>query len=83
MTADTDSERSRLYWRCRRGMLELDLLLGEFCKKNYEQLSTQDKQAFEMLLSYPDDTLLEYLMGRILPTDRRLHDVIHQIRSAA
>ena len=43
-------------WQCRRGMLELDLLLNNFVDKKVNTLSEQEKQSFELLLSYPDQT---------------------------
>ncbi|MBT8134773.1 MAG: succinate dehydrogenase assembly factor 2, partial [Gammaproteobacteria bacterium] len=40
-------------WQCRRGMLELDLLLNNFVEKKARTLTDQQKQSFELLLSYP------------------------------
>ena len=51
------SRLSRLRWRCRRGMLELDLVLERFLGENYAQLTAQQRQEFEALLELEDHEL--------------------------
>lgn len=75
--------KSRLYWQCRRGMLELDELLQGFFKQSFESLSLQQCQSFESLLKSPDDLLLEYLMGRTVPVDAGIAEVVQKIRQCA
>lgn len=48
---------NRLRWRCRRGMLELDLVLERFLGENYAQLTAQQQQEFENLLELEDHEL--------------------------
>ena len=74
---------SRLKWQCRRGMLELDLMLQTFMEKQFAGLSNTQLQAFEELLAYPDQLLLEYLMGQTVPFNKEVADVAKQIRDAA
>ena len=74
--------RNRLYWRCRRGMLELDYLLQNYLHKHYESFTLADNVAFQQLLDTPDALLLEYLMGRTVPVDPVISDVIQKIRAA-
>jgi antitoxin CptB len=74
---------AQLKWRCRRGMLELDLLLQGFLEQGYGTLTAQGREAFQKLLSYPDQDLLEYLMARALPTDKEVADVVNCIRNPA
>lgn len=76
-------QRAQLKWRCRRGMLELDLLLQAFLEQGYDALTEQGQDAFRKLLTYPDQDLFEYLMARALPTDKDVADVINSIRNAA
>ena len=76
-------EQARLYWRCRRGMLELDLLLQGFLARGYERLSEPARAAFEALLRMPDNDLLELLYGSAEATDRETADVVAAIRRAA
>lgn len=84
-TADrTDaSRRARLSWQCRRGMLELDLLLQSFLDEQYDALTLDERRAFECLLNYPDQLLLEYAMGRLLPADPALAHVVIRLRAPA
>ena len=77
------SRRARLYWQCRRGMLELDLVLQAFLDHRYDQASPDERRAFEALLNYPDALLFEYVMGRVIPTDSQLAHVITQLRAPA
>lgn len=78
-----EQQRSRLYWQCRRGMLELDSLLQDFFNTQYDALSGPQRAAFELLLQSPDDLLLEYLMGRMVPMDAGMADVVAKIRQSA
>lgn len=54
----------RLQWQCRRGMLELDLILQAFLDKNYLYLSADDQALFEELLTYSDQDLYCYMIKR-------------------
>ncbi len=73
--------RSRLYWQCRRGMLELDILLQGFLDTNFDALATAEQQAFGELLDYPDAVLLEYMLGRMSPTNQSIANVVTKIRA--
>jgi len=75
-------QKSRLYWQCRRGMLELDSLLQGFYQQHIESLSPHQLSSFETLLTSPDDLLLEYLMGRTIPMDAGIADVVRKIRQS-
>lgn len=57
------SEKPRLVWACRRGMLELDVILGPFVEHEYDQLSTEKKGVFQRLLEADDPDLFAWLMG--------------------
>lgn len=72
---------ARLYWQCRRGMLELDVLLQSFFPGGYQQLSNGEQRCFENLLAESDELLLEYLMGRTIPMDSKVANVINKIRA--
>ncbi len=75
-------ELSRLRWRCRRGMAELDELLDNFLDRGYLSLTSAQQQCFEQLLEYSDNVLLDYLMLKISSTDRETNYVIERIRAA-
>jgi antitoxin CptB len=48
---------SRIRWDCRRGMLELDIVLAQFMEQNFEQLTPHEMDAFKDLLAYSDPDL--------------------------
>ena len=76
------NELSRMRWKCRRGMLELDLLLRDFLDSGYPELDVAGQQLFDRILDYPDAVLLEWLLGRIRPTDKDVAQLVDKIRSA-
>lgn len=80
---DNQSEKNRLHWQCRRGMLELDDLLQGFLKQAFDELNSEERTHFEKLLDCHDNLLLEYLMGRTVPADPDTAHVVNKIRTAA
>lgn len=81
--SDLRHDEARLQWQCRRGMLELDLMLQTFVEKRYADLPVKAKKAFHQLLQCQDQFLLDYLMGQDTPTDKDVADVAKQVRDAA
>ena len=74
--------KNKLRWACRRGMLELDLLLGDFFDRCFDELSMDEKLVFQQLLSESDQTLLGYFMGHEMPEDSEILNVVEKIRGA-
>ena len=54
----------RIRWRSRRGLLELDIVLGRFIDEHYAKLNEAEQQAFEALLDMPDNPLWDMIAGR-------------------
>ena len=82
----TDAERkehNRLAWQCRRGMRELDELLNRFLVQRFSSLDRPEQETFIRLLDYPDDVLLELLMGRMAPADKDVAHIVQEIRNTA
>ena len=77
------SNTKKLEWACRRGMLELDVLLNNFLKEVYPSLSEQDKLCFIELLTYQDPVLFDYLLGRVVPEDANIAKIVEAIRAHA
>ena len=77
----TVPDRNRVGWQCRRGMRELDELLMCFLARRYSGLDAGKQKTFEVLLDYPDAVLLELLMGRMMPADRDVANIVHDIRN--
>ena len=60
-----DPETSRrLAWRCRRGLLELDIVLARFIERHYPELDDAQRAAFDQLLDMPDAPLWDMITGR-------------------
>jgi antitoxin CptB len=59
--------KQQLYWRCRRGSLELDLLLLNYLENQYANDSMQKKEAFSQLLSLDDCELWTALADFLNP----------------
>lgn len=76
----------RVRWRARRGLLELDIVLGHFIEAHYRQLDDTEKQAFETLLDMPDNSLWDMIAGRAergVPetVSGELHALLEKIRA--
>ena len=63
------AEIDRVRWRCRRGLLELDVVLGRFLDRHFETLSSQQRTALNRLLDFPDNDLWDFLSGKQPPPD--------------
>jgi antitoxin CptB len=74
------AEYSALKWRCRRGMLELDILLNTYLDKNYSTMSQQQGAVFTEVLDYPDQVLLDLLLGNMQSSDSNVNSLIVDIR---
>lgn len=72
---------SRLRWRCRRGMLELDILLNDFLDNTHTSLNDDQKVLFDIMLDYPDQVLLDLLMGNMLASNQSINGIVHLINS--
>lgn len=76
------TDKNRLAWRCRRGMLELDLLLQGFLERDYDALNREQQAHFEQFLALPDQTLLDYLLHHRPADKTEFVDVIEKIRAS-
>ena len=69
---------ARLRWACRRGMLELDVLLAPFVD-HYPQLDAGQQQDFERLLACDDPELFAWFMGHGKSADPELQAMVNII----
>jgi succinate dehydrogenase flavin-adding protein (antitoxin of CptAB toxin-antitoxin module) len=58
------SEADRIRWHCRRGMLELDLVLAAFLEQHFDSLGPRSLATLRTLLELPDPELFDLVMGR-------------------
>lgn len=73
--------KAKLLWCCRRGILELDLILHKFAQIYLEQLNAQQLIIFDKLLAFADADLYDLLMGYVLPKEQDLIEFVKFIRS--
>ena len=76
------TELNRLRWRCRRGLLENDLILTRYLDARGTAISGEEVAALDRLLDLPDDQLWDLIAGRSEPLDSELLPLVAQLRSA-
>ena len=77
MTNPTDLKH--IYWRSRRGMLELELKLVPFLRDHFDGLTAPEQCAYEALLEQEDWQLLDWLQSREVPEDPVTKQLIDKI----
>lgn len=80
MVNDSENKLSKVLWGCRRGMLELDVMLQRFCNEVFEQLSAEQQQLFIALLEEADQDLHRWLVGAKLCEKPKFQDMLLVIR---
>jgi antitoxin CptB len=75
-------ELERVRWRSRRGLLELDIVLGRFIEKYYAGLDLAERQTFEEMLDMPDNPLWDMIAGRQQATRIEQKELLEKIRAA-
>ena len=76
------TELSRLRWRCRRGMLENDLILMRFLDARGGAISAAEVAALDRLLDLADGELWDLIAGRAEPSDIELLPMVAALRAA-
>ena len=59
---------SRLKWRCRRGLLENDLLIERFFARHEPTLTQAQARSLQVLMDLADNDLLDLLLRRSEPS---------------
>jgi antitoxin CptB len=76
------TELNRLRWRCRRGMLENDLILTRFLDARGAAITGGEMAALDRLLDFSDGELWDLLSGRVEPGDPALLGIVAALRAA-
>ncbi|KTD08157.1 succinate dehydrogenase assembly factor 2 [Legionella jamestowniensis] len=76
----TRSRKAKFLWHCRRGMLELDLILTRFANTYLDTLTDKQLTAFDKLLGCIDPELYSWLMGYESPIDKELVEIVEFIK---
>jgi len=74
---------ARLRWGCRRGMLELDILLLPFFDTKFSALTPVQQLEFEKLLESTDPELYAWLMGHEKPARPEFRELVKLIKAYA
>ncbi len=75
-------EVSRLRWRCRRGMKELDVVLTAWLDRHYDSASEAERAHFLELLDMDDPDLAGLLLAGQSSDNPERDRVVQSIRSA-
>ena len=70
-------EQNRLKWKCRRGLLELDLVFAKFLSRVEEK----DLTAFNEILELPDNDLWDIVAGRSDDYPPHLDEIVMRLRA--
>ena len=72
----------RIRWRCRRGMLENDLILSRFLDASAATLTEDDIANLDALLNMTDYALWDVVAGRAEAPDPALAPLVTRLRAA-
>ena len=75
------SELDRVRWRCRRGLLELDIILAYFLDNGFGDLGAYDRQIFTELLGLADNDLWDLISRRQSAPDLAQERVLELLRA--
>ena len=73
-------QREKLKWKCRRGLLELDIVLERFLQKSPP--AEGELELMHALLDLPDNDLWDIVAGRSEDYQPHLKDVVARLRAA-
>jgi antitoxin CptB len=71
----------KLKWQCRRGVVELDILLLHYLENGYLQAGGDEQVRFTDLLTWEDNELAAVLLGGKTPEIQGFEALIGKIRS--
>ena len=75
------TRRNRLRWRCRRGMLENDLILTRFLDARGDAITEQEVAALDILLELSDNELWDLLSGHEEPADAAVAPLLERLKA--
>ncbi|GAB3374738.1 succinate dehydrogenase assembly factor 2 [Spongiibacter taiwanensis] len=75
----SENEFKRIRWACRRGMLELDLVMVPYVEGRFRDLDAENQQRFVSLLECEDTELFQWFLGKGQPDDPELALIVNDI----
>jgi antitoxin CptB len=77
-----DSARlNRIQWRCRRGMLENDIVLSRYLALRGAAMTEDEVAMLDRLLDLPDNELWDIIAGQ-QPADASVAPLVDELRKA-
>jgi len=74
--------KNKAYWRSRRGMQELDVLLIPFVENHLLKLPDHLQSAYLRFIDCEDWELFDWLQGREQPTDADFQELVKRVLAA-
>ena len=78
--ANESREWNRLRWQCRRGSLELDLVLNNYLSAHYATAADAERAAFARLVRAADEEISAWLQGDVAGIDAELRALVARLR---
>jgi len=78
-----ETELKRQIWHSRRGMLELDVLLGPFAVDILPSISAAEQKTYVRLLGQQDPDLFTWFMGHGCSDDKDLDAMVKLVKDYA
>jgi antitoxin CptB len=76
----SESELKRRYrWQCRRGLLEVDVVLNDYMERVFDDETEVHQLLFGRLLASQDADLFEWFTRRSAPDDQELSEYVEHI----
>lgn len=78
-----EAEQRRLAWRCRRGMLELDIVLQRFVSEHFSSLTLAEMEHLDALLELPDNVFWSLIQETTSqPAQVQFSSILQKLRAS-
>tara|TARA_B100000767_G_C19747939_1_gene529399 strand:+ start:1871 stop:2179 length:309 start_codon:yes stop_codon:yes gene_type:complete len=73
------TDLKQIYWRSRRGMLEIEAKLVPFIRDHFQDLSLEEQTLYEQMLDLEDWEIFDWLQRREIPEDPKVLALVEKI----
>ena len=73
------TDLKQIYWRSRRGMLEIEAKLVPFIRDHFQDLSSEEQKTYEAMLDLEDWEIFDWLQGREVREDPMVRALVEKI----
>ncbi|MDO4695981.1 MAG: succinate dehydrogenase assembly factor 2 [Neisseria sp.] len=82
MASFEEAAKRRIRFLTRRGLLELDIVLGRFMEKEFQHLSDEELEVFVELLDLPDPEFLALVNEKEKTENQAFQYLLDKIRQS-